>query len=223
MNNENLKSEKLINKIKKLLALSSSPNESESAAALLKATELLAKNELRIEDIRDECSIIKENVLDVVSIIKPWEEKLISCITKATFTEVLVLHIKSYEHLRIIGRESNVITAKVLYEYLQETIRRKAKLFHECIDDVESFSLGMVESIKGKFEQRLAKEKEKVANKKQIVIIEKGSKKENMDYVKRKYGKTNERDNWYGVDENSYGLGKSIGKKISIDGQLSSE
>ncbi len=85
MNNENLKSENLINKIKKLLALSSSPNESESAAALLKATELLAKNELRIEDIRDECSIIKENVLDVVSIIKPWEEKLIILYNKSNF------------------------------------------------------------------------------------------------------------------------------------------
>jgi hypothetical protein len=223
MANDKLKTEKLIDKIKKLLALSSSPNESESAAALLKATELLVKNKLKMEDIKDECTIVKEDDLDVVHEIRPWEEELLSGIKKATFTEVIVLDMKSNKTLRLIGRESNVITAKVLYEYLHETIMKKGMLFHDCIDDIESFRLGMVKSIQHNLKQRFAKEKSLEAIKNQIVVVKKGSKEENMDYIEKEYGTTNERDNWYGVDENSYGLGKSIGKKISIDSQLTSE
>ncbi|WP_319561051.1 DUF2786 domain-containing protein [Marispirochaeta sp.] len=220
MNDQQLKTKKLFEKIKKLFALAGSPNESESAAALLKATELLAKHKLTIDEIKDESALVIENVLEVVVEIKPWEEELLSCITNTTFTEILVLHIDGNKHLKLIGREANIITAKFLYEYLHDIIMKKGNLYYECIDDIESFRLGMIESIKNKLKQRLLHERPIETMKYQIAVVKKGCKAENMNYIKREYGKTHMRDNWYGIDENSYGLGKSIGKKISIHSQL---
>ncbi|WP_319416464.1 DUF2786 domain-containing protein [Marispirochaeta aestuarii] len=222
MNDEQLKTKKLIERIKKLFALTESPNESESAAALDKAKELLAKHKLSIDEIKNETALVKEKLLEVVIDIKPWEEELLSCITNTTFTEILVLHIDGNKHLQLIGREANIITAKLLYEYLHDIIMKKGDLFHECIDDIESFRLGMIESIKYKLKQRLLYKKSVETMKYQIVVVQKGCKEENMSYINREYGKTNMRDNWYGIDENSYGLGKSIGSKISINSQLPS-
>ena len=53
-----------------------------------------------------------------------------------------------------------------------------------------------------------------------VLATEKVSKRENMDYIKKIYGNPEISENWYGVDSNSYGLGKAIGKKISIEQQL---
>jgi hypothetical protein len=222
MNDEQLKTKKLIERIKKLFALTESPNESESAAALDKAKELLAKHKLSIDEIKNETALVKEKLLEVVIDIKPWEEELLSCITNTTFTEILVLHIDSNKHLQLIGREANIITAKILYEYLHDIIMKKGNLFHECIDDIESFRLGMIESIKYKLKQRLLHKKSVENMEYQIVVVQKGCKEENMSYINREYGKTNMRDNWYGIDENSYGLGKSIGSKITLNSQLPS-
>lgn len=54
--------EKSINKIKKLLALASSPNEHEAQSALLKAQELLAKHNLSMSDIEVEEQAVEQVV-----------------------------------------------------------------------------------------------------------------------------------------------------------------
>ena len=79
---------------------------------------------------------------------------------------------------------------------------------------MESFYIGMVESINQKFDDKL-KQEMKLSNSIEIVLnIEKISKKENQDFINDNYGNPKINDNWYGVDPNSYGLGKAIGKNI---------
>ena len=211
-------------RILKLLALSQSPNESEAASALTKAKMLLSRYGLNVEDLSNKKdALVNEISIQQENALAPWEEKLLKCILKATYTEVIKLHENDNESLRIIGRRSNIITAQILYDYLKKAIIKRANLFSDSIDDIESFRLGMVESIKLKFEEK-AKLEIKHGNCKDLVLTtEDVSKKENMEYIKNSYGNPRISDNWYGVDSNSFGLGKAIGRKICIDGQIECE
>jgi len=216
---------KIQDRIKKLIALSSSPSESEAASALAKARELLSKHGLTSEDITAETSDIREISIEAAGKISPWEEKLLQCILSATYTEALRIYREDTEEMLIIGREANCVTAEILYEYLHETIYRKGKIFTESIDDLESFRIGMVDSIKRKFQKQKQELKSRKArsSKKMLIILDKERRKENRQYINEHYGDVNESSTWYGLDENSYGLGKSIGSKISINRQISPE
>lgn len=148
----------IIDKIKKLFALSNSPVEEEAASALNKAKELLVKYDIEYEKIEE----AKENVIERIVLksrdIIDWQYKLIECITNSTFTEAIVETEEKNKTVIIIGRKINVIAAVNLYDYLENKY--------------------------GKI-------------------------------TKRKYDNT--------VDENSYGLGKIIGGKISLNDQIEKE
>ncbi len=215
---------KIKDRIIKLLALAESPNESEAASALAKAKMLLSRYELDISELSVEKStLVNEISIEQENLLAPWEEKLLKCILRATHTEILKIYEDDKRTLKIIGRKSNIITADILFEYLKSAIEMRANVFKDSIDDTESFRLGLAESIKQKFEER-AKQDIKLSNCNDLVsTVEKVSKKENMEYIKNIYGTPEASDNWYGVDSNSYGLGKAIGRKISIDPQISSD
>ena len=211
---------KAMDRIRKLLALSESPYDAEASLALEKAQVLLIKQGLTISDLLEESKVIELSI-SYGKHIQPWEERLLKCILSATFTEAIQVYDKNEQELIIIGREANVITAKILYEYLHETVKRKAEVFRDSIEDLESFRIGMVDSIRTKFKekaiQHLNKQSDSTNELKHVFL------RETEEYIEEHYGTPENKNSWYGVDPNSYGLGKGIGKKISIDQQLSSE
>ena len=214
---------KIKDRIRKLLALSSSPHEAEAAAALAKAHELLLRHGLTMSEISTGESGIRELTVVIKASIDPWEEKLLKCILSATFTEALKTSGDNEEELIIIGREANIVTAKILYEYLHETIVRKCTTFSGSIEDLESFRIGMVDSLDRKFQDRNKGLRTAAISKEMIVALEHERSSENRRYIEEQYGKPDTSGTWYGVDPNSYGLGKAIGKKISINPQLFSK
>jgi len=76
--------EKIIERVKKLLALGQSPNPHEAAAAMEKAQALMAEHNLSVGKLR----VSEINELNVrsqasVSILKPWEQGLMNTVAKA--------------------------------------------------------------------------------------------------------------------------------------------
>ena len=210
-------------RIRKLLALSESPYEAEAASALAKAQELLSHEGLSLSDFGVDASGVIELTVAAGPTISPWEKKLLRCILSATYTEALRAYGGREEELIIVGREANVVTAKVLYEYLHATVKRKADTFRDSIDDLESFRIGLVDSIRKKFRNQERAGGTSSARRDTIVAMERERSKENADYIEANYGSASSSDDWYGVDPNSYGLGQGIGKKIPINRQLATQ
>ena len=215
---------KIKERIKKLLSLSESPNEAEAASALAKAKLLLSRYGLNTSELTgNKSGEVNETVIQHGESLAPWEEKLLKCIIRATYTEILKITEEDKLRLVIIGQESNVISAELLFDYLKNAVEQRADLFSESIDDLESFCIGMVESISQKFEKRAEKEIKSAGSRELVSTAERKSKRENLDYIQNVYGQPEESDNWYGVDSNSFGLGKAVGRKISINSQIESE
>ena len=128
--------EKLFKKIEKLFALGDkNGNSCEAEAALRKAYELMQQNGVSIEDIgkisRDEKlgSLGETDIADDPKGYKKWEVTLLFSVTKLFDCSVLCTN---YRHVTrkqytIVGREGNRITAKLMYEFLHETIRKEAR------------------------------------------------------------------------------------------------
>src|SRR6056297_3342508 len=119
----------IIDKIKKLLALSKSPNEKEAASALQKAKALLAKYGIDFSEINKANINILEKVFIKNKEISNWQYKLIECITYSTFTEAIIEVNDKEQEIKIIGRKVNVITAMNLYEYLDTTVFQISKKY----------------------------------------------------------------------------------------------
>ena len=220
--NTQFNEQKIIEKIKKLFALSDSPNEKEAAAALNKAQTLLTKYGLEYSDLDGENLNIIEKTILKDSSINLWQLKLIACITTSTYTEALFETDKNIKKIIIIGRKTNVIAAIHLFDYLNTTILKISVKYKIVVRDLESFRLGMVENIK----ERLDELKQKPAASYEnglIPLIENMYRNENSTYLMDKYGEIGNKENNGSFESNSYGLGKIVGGKISLDSQISKQ
>jgi Protein of unknown function (DUF2786) len=120
--------ESIANKIKKLLALSQSPNEAEAIAASKKAQELLTRHNLSMADLADSSQEDVEEY-ELSSQLKGdrWRESLIDGVADANFCEFLTRTTRGKGSTYIlIGRPSNCKVAALQYEYLCKTVERLA-------------------------------------------------------------------------------------------------
>jgi len=147
---------KIIDKINKLLKLSQSSNIEEAMSAYDKAHSLLKEYNLKIEDIKEkpetegiELSSGKKNECK-------WKTILLNGIAKSNYCALMIS--KQYEtKYKIYGREYNVESTKVMFDYLCEAIERLTKqeskriknndLLNRRIFNANSFRLGAVENL----------------------------------------------------------------------------
>ena len=215
----NFNEEIILDKIKKLIALSESPNEMEAASALNKVKVLLAKYGLEYSNIKEANENLIEKELFKDNIIYDWQIKLIECINSSTFTEAIIETNEREKKINIIGRKANVTTAINLYQYLDSTIYRISIKYKIVVRDLESFRLGMVDNIKN----RLMETENKPSKTKRneiIPLMSKETEYENNTYIMNKYGKIKNKEYNKSFEENSFGLGKKVGDKISLDKQI---
>lgn len=127
-------SQKIIEKIQKLLALSSSPNEAEAMAAMAKAQELLTGHDLAMSDVEsrpdepDEL-VEREEVPNGMKTAPAWHGWILSGLAKAN-------NCQSYCHgggFFLIGKPHRVAIVRSLFDYLLDTVEReKAKAMAEA-------------------------------------------------------------------------------------------
>ena len=126
---ERLDIENVITKVKKLLALTKSPNEHEAALAAARVSELLLKYKLdmsHIEGTEDQDDGIIEERIDVTNGMNSrshkWMTILAINVAKICFCKTIT--ITGTKTIAFIGKKTDVSIAKELYFYINSQIIR---------------------------------------------------------------------------------------------------
>gem|GEM_PF-1428271 len=231
----NTEQTQVLEKVRKLLALGRSPSEAEAAAALDKATLLLAKHGLSMAEVQ-EAEAVQETTLLEKKRLRSWESALVFILCRATFTEALHYRSESVGRILIIGREVNIVTARELFVYLHKLILILGRSYSQEIAHVDSFRQGIVHRIGERLaaraadpagEQTEAPLSDPVAGpdyaaetRALVVQIDAATKIENRDYIRQTYGATKTRKTGRRVEADSYYRGKAVGDTINLDKQL---
>lgn len=130
------KMDKVLERIKKLIALSKSSNENEAAIALERAQEMLAEYNLTLDDIADADD--PDIVVDAGKVhdIMPYRRWVVTTVAELYFCEGIYTHvlrrsksgsIYKCERIVIVGARHNAMVARLMYEYIVKTIDRLAR------------------------------------------------------------------------------------------------
>ena len=118
-----LKSEKIINKIHKLLSLASSDNPHEAELATLKANQLMVQHNLEsIQLFKENASLEQEYYVNMILPCKRWTPRL-SAISKI-LSEFFVYPVKTREGLEVTGTKANIENAEYVANYLDKELKK---------------------------------------------------------------------------------------------------
>ncbi len=208
----------IIEKLKKLIALSGSPNEAESASALAKAHTLLARHGLTMTDLEKKEEHILQKAILSRKRLRNWESALLAAVMAATYTEAVIL--PGEGKVCLVGREVNIIAAENLFEYLRTSILMISRKHAKSILNAESFRLGMVVSINERL-KKLDKDCPPSKEEKQLVLsAENETGRENREYLDKKYGRLRKKRIKNRVEPLSYGMGHKAGGSVSLNLQI---
>lgn len=112
-------------KIKKLLALSRSPNKAEAALAMEKAEELLLKHNLSLKDVSGDIETISEESIKNGGRVERWRTFLLDCVARLYFCDSFYKSSRcsGYEFI-VVGKPHNIEVARSMYCYLENAILR---------------------------------------------------------------------------------------------------
>lgn len=152
--------EKLLNRIKKLLALSNSSYEGEADTALKMAYDLMNQNDISMEDIKvhskdETLGKLGSGVLDEEEKqYRKWEVSLLNAIAKMFDCQVLrTTHNSRYykkSSLTIVGRESNRITTKLMYDWIRDKTLKESRSVGDSPSTRRAYCVGVSNSISRK-------------------------------------------------------------------------
>lgn len=156
--------EKLIKKLKKLLALSESSNESEAKAAMLKAQELLAKHKLSMKEIKEHklySNDITKHVSEISFTKAKWKAKLAEIIAN-NFACEYYFTTRRTNKITFFGRKEDILVCNIVLEYAVDCIKSKVRrLRYEYSKDGYStkglendYALGFIEGLEFMFEEQ---------------------------------------------------------------------
>lgn len=137
--------DKLINKIENLIRLSSSDNEHEARAAMMKARELMAKYHIRMEDVSPEEkeSETVETATTLEKFRESWIQDLARVIAQNFRCRTLLLHWytgNTYK-IRFLGVNDDAFVCMEIFRYALKVIKSRVKtmrgIFYESGKDFE--------------------------------------------------------------------------------------
>lgn len=222
--------EKLLEKVRKLLALASSNNEHEALAAMSRVRELYAKYHLEHATSHGHEDFVHVIINRRSSRLQNYERKIISILTGHFFVSVLM----SYEYeaasaqthrvIEIIGSRENVAMAEFVYHFLfqqaQSLLDEHVKQLGRklSLKERNSFRLGILWGFSDKLKVRETAANtpvvsENVVNK-ALVIFKKDKRLAN--YIDQIYpGLRTERAKATYINS-SFAAGETVGRKISL-------
>lgn len=214
----------IIDKINKLLALSTSPSEAEAASALEKVRLLLAKHDLTMDDIKiNQNDVMQKPVLEKRRLRK-WESLLVYVICQNTFCEAVHFKTKEKAQLMVIGKEVNVITAINLFEYIHNTVLKLGRKHSGKVAHLDSFKFGIVHRIGQRLDMMFnsdQQDNETDGKDKQLILLTKeNSELQNKEFISENYGRLKNKKVNSTVDRSSYEKGIKEGDNISLNRQV---
>src|SRR5262249_34208445 len=123
--------ERTVDRIRKLLALATSPNENEAAAAAEKAQALLAEYNLSMADVIDtadddaDTQVVTDASGETLS--QPWRRPLASAVAELFFCKYLFVTQNGKDRHMFVGAKLNITVAMMTFEYLHMTVDRLAR------------------------------------------------------------------------------------------------
>lgn len=206
----------VLDKIKKLMALTASPNLAEAEVALSKAHQILKEYNLSMEDIEQDnrFSILEEDYLEF-SKERKWRTQLSATVADYNYSSVLKVTRGSTSTLRIVGKEHNIVATRVMLDYLVATVERLSKTLP--VKQRESYKLGIVQTLNSRL---MDARKEEAVECNALVVREKDSINQ---YFKEKGNITTEVAKYKITNSVAYHKGTMDGYNISLNGQINKD
>lgn len=218
---ENFDKEKIVDKIRKLLALSTSSNEHEAALALENANKLLLKYNLEMSDIDEQVNLngIVEDVVAESGRIMTWKLQLITSLLDLNNCKIIISSVIGAEKkLKAIGRKCNIEVSMAMYDYVTQTMERKLKKEH--VVNKFSFRIGFASAIRQKVNEILENRNKANIDPRctALVIQEKALVR---SFIKDKYKNLRASNSRCSVgDAGSYYSGMNAGSSVSLNSQI---
>lgn len=218
------KQSKLLDRIRKLEALSSSPFEAEAQSALLKARQLMAEHSIEDNERTEEDSIYEMDFYEGARIQQ--KQKCLSRMVKAiTGIFVITVHYsreygdkENFSGIRGYGSNEELEVASYIWDVLQRSIDRALKkeradnpYLYQGIQGTTNFYMGAAARI---IERYAAKEEESTSR--AIVLLE----EKNRDKAKRivfPEARIINRRTSFRYNEGAYNAGAAFGSKVDIN------
>ena len=239
---------KIIDRIQKLLALSTSSNPHEAAVAAAKAAQMMAEYELEEADLRVESGEANPDPIDNTywdgidgQRTSTWRNNILQGLGKAFhchgwYTYELTgeyPHRVKHNKFKVVGRRANVQTANYMYLYLEKEISGlaelawldftvfqplEAKLIHGK-HWKNSFLLGASNEIYRRLSEQVQAEKVESTNDSKAMVLVRQDHKE----VEKYFNQVKPRLHSFGgntsrINRNSYEQGKEAGAKVNLGG-----
>lgn len=150
---------KIVNRVRKLLALAQSPNIHEAAVAAAQAQRLIADHRIEqamLEDVDDNGHGVRhhDDPLDHGSRVAQWRLELALVVAEANGCRVVVLKDGRYSTIEIVGHDEDVAVVRALYVWLTGEIQRLARASKlKGRDKLDTFRLGAISTIEARLEE----------------------------------------------------------------------
>lgn len=160
--------QEVVDKIKKLLALSGSSNENEANTAFLKAQELLAKHKLSMQDVNteEEKATVERTFIPVGS-TSNWKIILAMVIADNFCCHGLIERYgKQGRMISFLGKEDDLLICTTAYKaavkYVQDRVAlmKKEKLFPDNKNLMNSYGTGFCAGLQLQYREHLAQHQE---------------------------------------------------------------
>lgn len=216
--------EKVADKIRKLFALSQSPNEAEAASAVAKAHELLKAYNLSMADV----GTGESNAADVTSTLyeskgkseELWKSQLMFTVAKSNYCAMLILKGRGKDwSYKVYGRPANIEVTLSMFDYLASSIRRLSEKAKDIVPNFShrEFRLAAVRRIHERLEElRIAESYDGTCT--ALVVVS----NEAQEALHREHSKTRNRDVKVDHYSESASMGRASADSISLNRQLSS-
>ena len=196
---EGAKRAKVLDKIKKLLALSTSSNVNEAATAAAAAQRLMLEHKLTEVDVSEsQDGQMFELSMGAAGFVSRWKFVLVTVVARAFFCEAIGLRMGARRKVRIVGQRGDVEISSQVFKYLHREIDRLARaevsrvavesqVYGESVDlrhYLDSFRRGAVVAIIEKLRQG---EEEFVASDSRALVLARRDREQVRAYVNAKF------------------------------------
>ncbi|MFN8790147.1 MAG: SprT-like domain-containing protein [Bdellovibrionales bacterium] len=229
--------ERLMEKVRRLLALAESTNEHEALAAMQRVRELFARHQLESGTLDARGSYVHRVLTRRSKRLEAYEKKLVSLLVSHFFVQVIAgttYDAASGDHFRsleIIGTRESVLMAEYVYEFLlqqcEDFVRRKAQASRVSLSSVErkSYRLGLLMGFEEKLrlqEQAEPKGEVSVSNLSRALLVFRSDKKLDS-YLRQIYPRLrNLSSRGPRVDRAAFQEGRVEGRKITLNKPITS-